>query len=68
MPVAAPLEEQRTITSQGTISYPGGLPKLYVEGNVIRNTARPFFLVGCNVRGQAYNPETDGKYDDWWTY
>lgn len=58
---------QRLIPSLGRIVYPGRLSRLYVEGNIIRNETGPFFLVGCNVRGQAYNP-VDGTYDDWWTY
>jgi aryl-phospho-beta-D-glucosidase BglC (GH1 family) len=57
-----------TIAANGTVTYPGGLPRLYVEGKIIRNENEPFFLVGCNVRGQAYNPKTDGKYDDWYSY
>jgi len=57
-----------TIFLRGTITYPSALAKLQVEKGVIRSTTGPLFLIGCNVRGQAYNPRTDGKYDDWYTY
>lgn len=61
------IKTEGTIPSHGTINYSIGLPRINVEGNAIHNETGPFFLVGCNVRGQAYNP-LDGLYDDWWTY
>lgn len=41
---------------------------LYIENNMIRDSVGSFFLVGTNVRGQAYNPARDGRYDDWYIY
>jgi len=57
-----------TITVSEAVAEAGKLPGLYVENNVIRSETGPFFLIGCNVRGEAYNPKTDGRYDDWYTY
>jgi len=65
--VRAPAIGQYTVGSTGTVVYPAGLPSLYVDGNKIRNATSPVFLLGCNVRGQAFNPATSGKYDDWYT-
>lgn len=59
---------QSTLPSSGSISYPKGMQWIYVEENVIRTKSGPFFLIGCNVRSQARNPKTEGKYDDWYTY
>jgi aryl-phospho-beta-D-glucosidase BglC (GH1 family) len=41
---------------------------LYANGTSIIKSEHPIFLLGCNVRGMAYNPAVDGRYDDWYTY
>jgi len=51
----------------GTISYGNSLSLLSVRQDTIYNETGPIFLLGCNVRGRAYNPKNDGKYDDWYT-
>jgi len=61
------VSETATITS-GAITHLGVLPRLYVEKYVIGSQTGPFFLIGCNIRGQAFNPKTNGRYDDWYTY
>lgn len=59
---------QKVISTRGMVAYPSVLTQLYVEGIAIRNENGPLFLLGCNIRGQAYDPQTDGRYDDWYTY
>jgi hypothetical protein len=58
----------KEIVNQGRIDYNGALSMLYVNGTTITNSGGPIFLLGCNVRGIAYNPAVDGRYDDWYTY
>ena len=60
-------KSQAEIVFHGTIVYSQSLPRLYVEENIIRSDFGPFFMLGCNVRGRAYNPINDGRYDDWYT-
>ena len=45
----------------------GDLQWLYIEDNRIRDEVGTLFLSGTNLRGMAYNPANDGKYDDWYT-
>ncbi|MGA2239457.1 MAG: cellulase family glycosylhydrolase [Candidatus Bathyarchaeia archaeon] len=44
------------------------LSNVMVVGNNVESQGSPLFLVGANVRGEAFNPIRDGKLDDWYTY
>lgn len=68
LPVTSSMQVDRNVPSYGTISYLNALTELRIEGNVIRNSAGPIFLLGANIRSQANNPQTDGRYDGWYTY
>lgn len=65
--ISASTTGQYMVILTGTIVYPTGLSRLYVDGNIIRNATYPVILLGCNVRGQAFRPATDEKHDDWYT-
>jgi hypothetical protein len=57
------LQNSQSILSYGVISH-SSLPRLYVEGNQIRDSKGPVFLIGCCYDGEAREyPGTD-----FWTY
>ncbi len=52
----------------GQAAGPLSLSNPFVVGNNVQSQTSSFFLIGANMRGQAFNPIRDGKLDDWYTY